>query len=255
MFVVRPRAIRRSPRRLALDLGCQTRRYPNLQPVVFDYRRDFLTVPVYPPSIVNFPPEYLQVMAFARKNKYDQRRSLTDAQIPAPSAAKDYITAATLTGDRFVVRPLRHSRGLGYRVVSDRLDFVERREYISDLYPKRREYRVIFVFGKPLIYMRKKPNEGVQTDAPWGHLNARFQTINDVAGCRLAATDCVPRLSELPVVRAAHIIAADIVFAGSANPSMPYAVLELNFCPGLEIDSNRVKVVEAIRTRAARESL
>jgi hypothetical protein len=246
MFVIRPRSILGTPRQLAQDLGWRTRVYPHPRRPdrTYSYLRDFMMTAVSPQHLRNAPPDYTYVHAFAFANKLSQRRYLS-ANVPAPTAAGNHAEASALTGDKFVVRPLRHSGGRGYRVTENRLDFTPGEEYISELYRKRREYRVIFVFGKPLVYLRKKPNEGVSDEAPWGYVNSRFQTINDVPGSRLAATDCVSRLSALPVVQFAHIVAADILYNGSAAPG--YSVLELNFAPALDIDGNRAKVVEEIK--------
>lgn len=245
MFVVRPKHIRSTPQAVAHSLKVQTRFYPNKR-YVFDYRQDFLMAAVHPESLRNTPPEYNETFAFQTRNKYGQRQTLGQ-YVAVPAAANGYTSAATLTGEQFVVRPLRHSGGMGYRVTGDRTDFVAGTEYISELYPKRREYRVIFVFGEPLIHLRKKPNDGVDEAQPWGHANSRFQTINDVPGSRLARTDCVARLSSIPAVKGAHIVAADILF--NAEAAQPYVCLELNFCPGLLIETNLEKVVTAIRNR------
>jgi hypothetical protein len=98
-----------------------------------------------------------------------------------------------------------------------------------------------------LIVLRKKPNDGVSEAEPWGHVNSRFQTINDVPGSRLAQTDALTRLSQLDVIRGGHIIAADLLY--NSRDAKPWVCLELNFCPALDIDNNRAKVAEAIRAR------
>lgn len=245
MFVVRPKAILSTPAKVAAELQGKSRYYPNEKRVrIFDYKRDFLMCPVHPEHVKNAPLEYATVIYFAQRNKYGQRKIL-EQFVPVPKASVG--SDNNLTGDKFVVRPLRHSGGAGYRVTGDRLDFVVGQEYISELFPKRREYRIIFVFGQPLIVLRKKPNEGIDADQPWGHENSKFQTINDVAGSRLAGTDVFDRLGAMPVVKYAHIVAADVLYNSKSEPA--YSVLELNFCPGLDIDNNRAKVVEAIRGR------
>jgi hypothetical protein len=202
--------------------------------------------PVHPTHVSNAPASYNDLYHFSTRNKYGQRQILS-AFVPAPKAATSGHEANTLSGDKFVVRPLRHSGGIGYRVTGDRLDFVVGQEYISELFPKRREYRIIFLFGKPLITLRKKPNDDVDSDAPWGHENSKFQTIIDVPGCRLSGTDVYERLGAMPVVQAAHIVAADVLYNNKSDPK--YSVLELNFCPGIDIDNNRSTIVEAIRGR------
>lgn len=252
-FVVRPRSILGTPRSInralrRVDIRWKLRYYPS--PVkpnrMFDYRRDFMMFPARPEHVLNAPAEYSSVFAFSQLNKYGQRRYLNEF-VPTPQAATTPAAAAALAGDKFVVRPLRHSGGLGYRVTSDRSDFNPGAEYISELFPKRREYRVIFVFGQPILYLRKKQHEGVDETQPWGAANSSFQTILDVPGSRLAGTDCVPRLSNIPVVRAAHIVAADVLFNHKHDPV--YSVLELNFCPGIDIENNLQKIVEVIRSR------
>lgn len=249
MFVVRPPSIIGTPRLLARDLNWRVRKYPNPRRPdrMYTYIRDFFTMPVHPQHVRGCTPEYVETFNFLTRNKYGQRNALQTTNIPTPHTAQDPHNAGILGSERFVVRPLRHSGGRDYRVTDNRLDFVAGTEYISELYPKRREYRIIFVFGQPLIYLRKKPNEGVSEQEPWGHANSVFQTINDPANCRLVGTDCVHRLSAFPVIRGAHIVAADILY----NPkhTQPYVVLELNACPALTIGENRDRIVQAIKAR------
>lgn len=250
--VVRPPHILGTPKRLARALGFRSRKYPNPAIVrTFNYRRDFFMTNISANLVHDAPEGFAQVNAFFDRNKYGQRRILESVGVPVPVVAHTKSEASgrfTNPGLRFVVRPLRHSGGLHYRVTDNPLDFIEGSEYISELYPKKREYRVIFVFGKPLIYLRKKQNEGVTHEEPWGHINSFFQTINDIPTCRLSATDCVSKLSDLLFVKNAHIVAADILF--NKSHSSPYAVLELNLCPSLSIEENFNKVVESIRARS-----
>jgi hypothetical protein len=249
MFVVRPKNIKGTPFAVAHDLGCQTRFYPNEKRVRrFDFRTDFFMVPVTQQQVTNAPDTYVDFLLFAAANKYGQRKRLEAAGIPVPRVAGSTGEASELGGSQYVVRPLRHSRSQHYRVTENRLDFVAGKEYISELYPKRREYRVIFVFGKPLIWLRKKPNEGIDEAAPWGHLNSRFQTIHDIPNCKLTLTDCVDRLSAFAPIRGSHICAADVLY--NSKEKSKYVVLELNFCPALDIDNNREKVVAAIQGRS-----
>lgn len=248
-MIVRPKGIYGTPHQVATELGVGTRYYPNpRRKRTFDYNRDFFMVPVAPEHVTGAPPTFAALHNFLTRNKYGQRRLLQEAGIPVPRVASRPEEAEGLTGERFVVRPLRHARGIGYRVTQNRLDFVTGAEYISELYPKRREYRIIFVFGEPLIWLRKKPHEGCDETQPWGHENSTFQTINDVPTCRLSSTDCATRLSQVPAVGTAHIVAADILY--NRDHQQPYTVLELNVCPSLSIDNNRAKVLEAIRARA-----
>jgi hypothetical protein len=248
MFVVRSKGMY-APKQLAAELGTTTRFYPNpdYPNRQFDWASDFFMRPVAPQHARNHPPEFIETYNFGVKNKYGQRRTLSEKGIPVPACAADQNVAATLTGERFVVRPLRHTRSMGYRVTSDRLDFSPGKEYISELYPKRREYRLTFVFGKPLIWLRKKQNEGVSPEEPWGHTNSKFQTINNTAASPLSATTAVDTLSGLDIIKGSHIVAADIMW--NPDAAQPWVCLELNFCPSLEIENNRNKVKDAIRSR------
>lgn len=106
---------------------------------------------------------------------------------------------------------------------------------------------MIFVFGNPLITLRKKPNGEATQEEPWGHINSTFQTITDVAGSKIAATDFYWRMAHNPLVRSAHILAVDILY-NSKQPEQ-YVILEFNACPGVDIVANRAKIVETIRAR------
>lgn len=247
MYVIRPRGIRGTPAKMAGTLQCQTRFYPNTRhPRRYDYLRDFFMTVPHPEHVSNAPATYNDLYHFSSRNKYGQRSILSNF-VPVPRFAATQAEAASLTGTQFVVRPLRHSGGLGYRTTGDRLDFIGGQEYISELFPKRREYRIIFLFGQPVVVLRKKPNEGVDETQPWGHENSTFQTINDVPSCKLSGTDVFTRLSAMPAVQAAHITAADILYNSKSDPK--YAVLELNFCPGIDIENNVNTITEVIRGR------
>ncbi len=254
-FIVRPKGILGTPRALAGELNCRLRYYPNPRRAnrLYDLRRDFLMTPVNPEHLVAYTEDYIDYHMFMTRNKYGQRRLLEAGGIPIPrtyGAPPEAWGAAFDPGVRYVVRPLRHSGGRGYRVTEDPADFRPGQEYLTEVYPKRREYRVIFVLGQPAVYLRKKPNDGVSEDQPWGHTNSTFQTINDWASCRLSNTDCVARLAAFPVVKGAHIIAADILYNRKHKPQ--YVICELNNCPALTIDENRARIAEIIRDRSPR---
>jgi glutathione synthase/RimK-type ligase-like ATP-grasp enzyme len=249
--VVRPRGIKTTPRALAEDLDWTTRAYPNRSRLSLDYRTDFFMAPVAPEFVRNAPAGYTDLYHFLSRNKYAQRKALAALGLPTPRTVGSHTQARELFGDgrgRFVVRPMRHSGGQGYRVTEIPTDFVEGQEYLSELYPKKREYRVVFVFGNPRISLRKKPHGETPEESPWGHANSRFQTINNTAESRLAQTDFYWRAAHCPLVRSAHILALDILY-NERREDDPYVVLEANTCPGLTIDDNRTKIVEAIQAR------
>jgi hypothetical protein len=222
---------------------------------LFDYTQDFFMAPVRPEDVRNAPVGYAELYHFLSRDKYSQRKALAAARLPIPVTVGSHAQArdafGTRTGGKYVVRPLRHSGGANYRVTEDYLDFRPGEEYLSELYPKKREYRVIFVFGNPLVSLRKKPHGEATEEAPWGHVNSTFQTINDVAGSRLAQTDFYWRLAHCNLVRSAHILALDVLY-NQKRENDPYVVLEANTCPGLQIDDNRAKIVEVINARTHR---
>jgi hypothetical protein len=145
----------------------------------------------------------------------------------------------------YVVRPLRHSQGIGYRITSDPLDFEEGKEYISRLYPKAHEYRVIFVYGTPLITLLKRVPEDIDRDGPWNHAaGSSFVTVTGPTKNRLRHFDVVEKLRAFEVVQTAHLVGADIMLGPDKSG---YAVTELNFCPSITIPSN----LERIRNHVA----
>jgi hypothetical protein len=248
MFVVRPHKVSTTPRILAQELGFTLRKYHNpLKPNrIYDFKRDFF---VALPSIVhtrNAPPEYPQAATFFGENKYRQRLMLAVSGWPVPMSAINKDRAKEMEGDRFVVRHFRHQKGEFYKVTESNQDFVEGKEYISEVFPKTREYRVIVLFGEPVVLLRKKPPEGAQPWDAWNHAHeAVFQSVKDVQGGRLAQhTDFFERLKTWSVAKGCHICAMDVLYT-----KKKYVICEVNSCPSLTIDDNRAKIVEIIKGR------
>ena len=188
MFVIRPKHIYSTPKHIATDLACKVRSYPRPEKPKrrYVYNRDFFMVPIDPSVVINAPTHYGDMYAFSTRNKLGQRQQLAQF-VNVPRCAGSPEEASALEGAQFVVRPLRHTGGIGYRVTADRHDFIPGQEYISELFPKRREYRIIFVFGQPLIVLRKKPNEGVTHDLPWGHQNSLITSLEVSSSVRALA--------------------------------------------------------------------
>jgi hypothetical protein len=93
--------------------------------------------------------------------------------------------------------------------------------------------------GDPIITLRKQTPEEIDPEGPWNHAQGSFfVTINDVSRSFIRHTDVYERLSAAPVVKYAHLVAADIMMTYDHD----YAVAELNFCPALTIESNLQKV-------------
>lgn len=263
-WIVRPRNIGSTPRQLALRLNCMTRRYPSERNKRkgFSFLRDFLLVypdPEYMERMDGASTEtYHQLYRFFSRNKCEQRILLRSYGLPVPDTAARKSTAASWNNgdgrdDRsdaevvlssFIVRPLRHAGGIGFRLTSDPTDFIEGQEYVQRLYPKTREYRLLYVRGELVSCLRKTVQEGTRSDAPWNHsVGATFKTINDIANCKLAATDCLYLLKQNPIIRTAHLVAVDVLYAKGT-----YVICEFNSCPGLTIENNLQKVVQHVQS-------
>lgn len=262
-FVLRPHGIRTTPRLLAEALSARgTRRWPsymkNDQSYLPSFTQDFFLT--YPDPIyitegreatnANFEllKKYRPLRRFASTTKPEQRRLLSLAMVPCPKYAVTLRDASVVFsgdghGKKYIVRPLRHSQGKDYRLTSDWNDFSEGREYISELFKKNYEYRVIFCLGSPLITLIKKIPNGLSYEEPWNHANgSRFVTVENYDNNRLRKTDAIERLSNFEVIQTAHLVAADILLSGSTE----YVITELNFCPALTIPNNLEKVAQHV---------
>lgn len=265
-YVVRPSHIRRTPQLIAEGLNATTRRYPGRGP--YDPRRDFFLVYPRPGCLdsgaISEPARllssrrvaqergsgstslsYEELYEFFSSDKARQRISLAAAGVSTPYTARSSSvrTNNTVPVGSFITRPLRHSRGQGYRITPDPNDFIPGQEYIQQLYPKDREYRVIYCYGDPIIVLRKKVAEDTPQEAPWNHAaGARFQTINDVPNCRLCHTEFFETMDRLPIIKSAHLVAVDVMYSNTLG----YSVCEFNTCPGITIEANLRKVVSHV---------
>lgn len=246
-YIIRPEHISKTPKALAAALGVQTRAYPNFTSGKADWQQDLFLV--YPPTdtVQHHNTAYGRCRSFFSKSKAGQRLALQEAGLPIPKTwiSKSEVAAVThANGQKYVVRPYRHEGGHDYKVTSNPLDFQEGVEYISELWPKDREYRILFVFGTPLVFWQKKPNDGVAADAAWGNENGRYLTITDWNASYLKwHTTAFADIAANPVVKAAHIVAVDILYNEAKKQ---YVVLEFNVCPSL----TRTDVEEPTLTQA-----
>jgi hypothetical protein len=251
-YVIRPHGIRHTPRLLAAALDAKgTRRWPSYMRALSvrpSWGEDFFLI--YPEvnalasSSWTSPDAsriYRVLRVFSSSSKYHQRHLLSEFGISVPKS-RERLGEGSVSpseGEKFVVRPLRHSQGRDYRLTTSWDDFREGQEYISVLFPKRWEYRLIFCFGTPLITLIKRVPEGLSYEQPWNHANgSTFITVTNEENNRLRHTDVVERLAAYEVIQHAHLVAADILLDKDHN----YAVTELNFCPALTIENNIQRV-------------
>ena len=251
--IVRPRSILTTPRNLQDALGARrTRGYPNDRDAVrhnlYDWGTDLFTV--YPPAnlVRNVDETYLKLHSFYSSDKPSQRRLLERVGVKVVPFATTRGEAESLPsrqykeGDGYIVRPLRHSAGRDYKHTSSESDFVEGREYISVVFPKKREYRVIFTKGVPIITLRKRVPEGSSYLEPWNHaVGGHFVTVEHEENNHILKTSCMEDLGNCDYITNAHVVGVDILLdAYNRN----YAVLETNTCPAITLDHNLAKMKE-----------
>lgn len=178
---------------------------------------------------------------FFSGSKADQRENIRLQEIPTIPCARTHEEAERLPdyGHGFVVRPLRHSQGRGWRRTTYRSDFTSNCEYIQSLVHKRREYRAVVCKGRMLLLLRKmvaEPN-GLE---PWNHAQgSRFITV-DPERANLRSTSILEAITRSPLVRNIDLVGIDIIQDENNNAF----VLEFNSCPSLTIENNIQKVAE-----------
>lgn len=234
-YLLKSHSFRRTPVLLKHTLGARklVSAGGRFQPQL-DWLRDFFMAypPVYAGIMSNLPPNYRHLSNFWSSNKSEQRELLQSCGIMTPESHTDNAT-------HYIVRPNRHYGGVDYRIVTDPTDFNPATHYVAPAFPKKREYRVVFVYGHPLILMRKKPGPNVGPFDPWNHANGSyFQTISSMDQCRLAQdTSFFSDIQKICVVRDAHLVAADVMSDGNR-----YAVTELNFSPSITLHDNLLRI-------------
>lgn len=253
-YVIRHPSIHKTPGLLAEALGAKTRQWPNEQPFLPSYKNDF---------IFNMPePHFLheaqtgewecvrkaeEVFQFFRKNKPSQRAIIgTTLPIPWTSTHRNTWNGGA---SRFVVRPLRHSKSRNYRVTDNPNDFIEGAEYVSELFFKEREYRIVYIFGYPVVVLRKRVEKDVGPELPWGFENSSFRTINDVSGSFVSRCGALEDIRRHQIIKSSHIVGVDILWRKGQNHHGEYKVLEFNSAPALTIEKNIEKVANFIKER------
>jgi len=182
---------------------------------------------------------------FFSKNKYEQRKEIGVQGICVPPSAITQAEANELPnyGLGFVSRPFHHRGGSGWNRV-DSTGAWNGSGYLSPIFPKRFEFRVIFVLGRPLITLRKRVTERDPT-VPWNHtMGSTFITVNDPNNNYITKyTDLVDRLCTLPIIMMSDLIGVDVMM----NSNHEYQVCEFNTCPALTIENNLSSIIEYIQ--------
>lgn len=237
-YVVRPTSIVTTPRRISTELGATSTMKVNARRTHFDANRDLmLAIPERCP--LNMPAEkHRNLREFYTRDKRGQRRLLREEGIKTPD---DY----EAHDNRYVIRPTRHMGGLDYNVQTG--DECSSGYYASPLFLKTREYRVIYMRGRRVAtYLKKLPEDFTSSDnyseAPWNHdtAGATFMTINREVNDKLRNTSFYTDTADLLSCQNAigldyaGVLAVDVMYRDN---DQQYAVCEVNFAPGLSIES------------------
>lgn len=272
-FIIRPASIRTTPRLLKEALRAErTLRWPGPSRVKPSYQKDFFLT--YPPieeleeyaqsfgstarwnrsnsrSIFreghsNLPQcsldSYTSARTFASGTKPSQRRILSECGFPIPWTSATRSNNTTSMGNNrlgYIVRPLRHTRGQGWRLTSSPTDFEEGWEYIQEVYPKNHEYRVIAIRGEPLITLYKRRPEGLHYNQPWNHASgSSFVTVHNPNNDRLRHTDVYDRIKSTELFKSLDLIGLDIMIISHGQ----YVVTEVNLCPAITLEHNLQRI-------------
>lgn len=249
-FVIRHPNILTTPRNVAHELEIRTRVARLHREARFGGQRPDFFMHYPPPNLVHTPagglPSYMALYEFFSGTKLQQRMELEHVGLPIPSRL------VGRPGTRYVVRPRRHQGGSGWRITEVPTDFQPMREYISQLFPKTHEYRIIYVKGKPVIFLKKVKNDrNLQADQPWNHGNTYFSTIAKerwLTSNLAVHTRCFQLLDECYVLRNADYVGVDILYNRETHD---WCVCEFNSCPALTIEDNIKTVADAIKASQA----
>lgn len=236
-YVVRPKRVKPTASNICRVLGAtQTllynpanRYFTRRAPV--SYTRDFLMCLPDREFVSDIPDTetYDKALRFYKANKKGQRNILREFNVKTP---EDYADDA----EEFVVRPFRHMCGRNFRITQDANDYDPSSEYISPLFPKTKEYRIIFVYGEPVITLLKKVPDETPSNVPWNHAaGSAFLTVNNPVNNKVAERhpDFYDNFKETPVCKASHFLGVDVMLTRNS-----YAVCEVNFAPALTLENN-----------------
>lgn len=242
--VIRPENIHATPNATAKALGATIRKSPSRLLAQYRGKCFFFTYP-HPDRLSEASQHYGELYDFFSAHKAGQRSRLSKFDIPALAcyvSPPDEGTAPKKING-YIKRPLRHHSGRAYEIIDDPTKFREGYEYVSPVFPKTREYRIIFVLGEPLVVLRKKNAKELRPEEAWNHVNGSyFQTCNEPT--KLHATDAFERLRACPILQNASIVGVDILYRKGE-----YRICEFNACPSLTIPENFAKIIHYIQEK------
>lgn len=247
-YIVRPSGILTTPNALKEALGAAQVVKASFSRERLSLAKDFFFA--YPdPAVMAWggiegqKASYHRLYGFFCNNKYYQRAAMHNAGLKVPVTLGINATAPDLATSRNVIRPYRHMAGQGFEVVTG-VPNQSRPGYISQVFNRTHEYRVIYVFGERVATLLKRVPSALTQEQPWTHGNGvTFSHLSaPVANHRLTSRGFYSAAEAFFVTQQAHICAYDVMVSEDS-----YAVSELNFCPSLKVDDRIAKVAARIR--------
>jgi hypothetical protein len=197
---------------------------------------DWLTdiILAYPPRIQNTPVPCEKLHKFFVANKRDQWHIL-----------REYFRCPEIKNPPYVVRPLRHEGGEGFEISQTLPDEARAKtHYWRSLWERSCEYRVFFVYGKPILVLLKCVPDGTPQNIAWNAGVSRFVTVHDHENDRLRHSkfyECAEKFfADYPF----HLCAVDVLYK-----KHKHRVVEVNFSPGVSIPDNIVTLAKALLNR------
>lgn len=247
-YIVRPSGIRTTPNALKVALGAQ-RTVPVTAPgYVFDESRDFFFAIPRPSQLGPGVSEgrrasYHQLSNFFSSSKYSQRKLMSAGGIAIPLTKGICDSVEWDEGDECVLRPRYHMAGQGFQIVRGDHQYDPATHYLSQLFIRTHEYRVIYVLGRRVATLIKHIPNTLTQQQPWTFTNgATFISMSsDPTTHRLHRLGFYSAAEAFHVTQQAHILAYDVMVNADE-----YAVSEVNFCPSLKVQSRIDAVVARI---------
>jgi hypothetical protein len=232
MKIVHPKRITKSPGKLAEDMGVEAM---TVEDGFSSWRDgpggDFFMFYPDPDRVGGVTDKYRLLRAFYKQEKYGQRRSLKkelgDCVLPSyrTHEAAEMLPPNALG---YVVRPLQHEKGEGYRKTDNPVDFREGADYVAPVFGKTHEYRVVFVHGK-LAFMQKKEGGDLGPADCWSNVDFTYIRHPERAFLTLR-TDFFEQVKKSFPIMNACIVGVDVLYN---NDTREYRICEVNTCPTL----------------------
>lgn len=249
-YIVRPSGFMSTPKRIRRTVGAQGIRKHTANNVLFDYNQDLFLGYPHPMKLNRWtrPDYYSDLYNYFIGTKYQQRETLHNAGVKVPQTIGIDISPYQLSADaQLVLRPFRHTQGQDYTVTDiNTLSMGDlRNHYASLIFPKRWEYRCVYMGGELLFTLFKKNQRQVEYTRPWNLSNGFFfMTVHQLENNRVRHTSFFDDVQQWDLLDKYHLIAFDIMIDEHFN----YAVCETNFCPALTINNNLERIRDYVQS-------